>query len=372
MDFGAHMQAQDSASAKLDEVDPAVAKQYRILQKLGRGAYGVVWKCKDIESGRIIALKKIFDAFQNATDAQRTYREVILLQQLVDNEHIVRLQKLHGAKNERDIYLVFDYMESDLHVVIRFGSLQEIHKQCITYQLLKCLKFVHSAGVVHRDLKPSNILINGQCHVKVADFGLARLVADVQQPKAADTPSSAAMEARGGVMTDYVATRWYRAPEILLGSCCYTREVDMWSLGCILGELISGKPTFPGQSTMNQLDRILELTDKPSLEDIQAMESPYAATMLEALPLTPPRPLHDIFPMAGLEALHLLDHLLSFNPRKRWPAAQAITHPYVTVFRNPAEEIDSEKTVTVPLDDSLKLSVAEYRSRLYRAANEAT
>jgi len=172
-------------------------------------------------------------------------------------------------------------------------------------------------------------------------------------------------------MTDYVATRWYRAPEILLGSSRYTRAVDLWSFGCIVGELITGKPTFPGASTMNQLDRILELTDKPKLEDIQAMQSPFAATMLEALPLTPPRPLPAIFPMASVEALHLLNGLLQFSPANRLTAAQALEHPYVSVFHDPAREPVASKPVAMPIDDNTKLSVVEYRNRLYNDADNA-
>merc|ERR1712232_1413160 len=258
--------------------------------------------------------------------------------------------------------------ESDLHAAIRVGALGDLHKQRVTHQLLCCLKYMHSAGIVHRDLKPSNILIDSRCHIKVADFGLARC----QQPAAASKQPPETRNGRDGNMTDYVATRWYRAPEILLGSSRYTRGVDLWSTGCIFGELLTGRPTFPGQSTMNQLDRILELTDKPSLEDIQAMESPYAATMLEPLPLTPPRPLHDIFPSAGLEALHLLNGLLQFNPNRRWPAAKALQHPYLSIFRDPSVERECDKTVTTPIDDNLKLSVVEYRARIYRDVVKAT
>jgi len=119
------------------------------------------------------------------------------------------------------------------------------------------------------------------------------------------------------VLTDYVATRWYRAPEILLGSTKYTKGVDMWSLGCILGELIGGKPTFPGTSTMNQLERIMEVTGRPSQEDIDAMKSPFAATMLESLPMVRNRPLTEMFPTASSDALDLLKSLLQFNPNKR-------------------------------------------------------
>jgi mitogen-activated protein kinase 15 len=129
-------------------------------------------------------------------------------------------------------------METDLHHVIRANILQEIHKQYVVYQIIKCLKYIHSSEIIHRDLKPSNILINSECHVKVADFGLARSVA----AQGEDTNIK---------LTDYVATRWYRAPEILLGSTKYSKAVDMWSVGCILGELILGKPIFPGTSTLN-------------------------------------------------------------------------------------------------------------------------
>jgi len=126
---------------------------------------------------------------------------------------------------------------------------------------LKALKYIHSGDLIHRDLKPSNILLNSECHAKVADFGLARSVAVNQD------------EGTIPVLTEYVATRWYRAPEILLGSSKYTKAVDMWSVGCILGELIVGKAIFPGTSTLNQIERILELTGKPKPEDIESIES---------------------------------------------------------------------------------------------------
>lgn len=175
----------------------------------------------------------------------------MFLQELNGHENIVRLLNVMRAENDKDIYLVFDYMETDLHAVIRANILEEIHRQYIIYQTLKALKFMHSGQLLHRDLKPSNILLNSECLVKVADFGLARSV-------------SAQEEGNNPVLTDYVATRWYRAPEILLGSTKYTKAVDMWSLGCILGELLAGKPIFPGTSTLNQLDRVIEVTGRPS------------------------------------------------------------------------------------------------------------
>jgi mitogen-activated protein kinase 15 len=126
-----------------------------------------------------------------------------------------------------------------------------------------------------------------------------------------------------------VATRWSRAPEILLGSNKYTKGVDMWSMGCILAELLLGKPVFPGTSTLNQLDRVMEITGRPSPEDIEAINSPLAQTMLESLPPSKSRRLRDVFPTASDDALDLLKSLLQFNPNKRLTAEQALRHPYV-------------------------------------------
>ena len=210
---------------------------------------GVVWKAVEKRSRSVTALKKCFDAFRNATDAQRTFREIMYLQALSGHENIIRLQHVIKAENDRDIYLTFDHMDTDLHAVIRAGILTEVHQKYIIWQLLKALKYLHSADLLHRDIKPSNLLLNADCHVKLCDFGLCRSVAEVTGPLP--------------VLTDYVATRWYRAPEILLGSTRYTRGVDIWSLGTILGEMINGRPVFAGTSTMNQIERIVEITNMP-------------------------------------------------------------------------------------------------------------
>jgi len=330
-----------------EELDKQVARCYEIQQRVGKGAYGIVWKAVSVETGEVVAVKKIFDAFQNATDAQRTFREIMFLQELGDHENILKLLDVMKAENNRDIYLVFEYMETDLHAVIRANILEEVHKEYIIYQLLKALKFLHSGGVIHRDLKPSNLLLNSDCLLKVGDFGLARSID------------------RDNVLTDYVATRWYRAPEILLGSQQYTAGVDMWSVGCILGELIGGKPMFPGSSTMNQLDRILELTGQPSDEDLESIQSPFALTMLDTLPPVTKRSYKELYPAASEEALDMLQHLLSFNPNKRYTAVDALEHPYVGAFHNPEEEYSSDHKIEISIDDNQKRTIEEYRGKLY-------
>ncbi|KAK5581277.1 hypothetical protein RB653_001308 [Dictyostelium firmibasis] len=337
-----------------EDIDKHVLRKYEVLQKIGKGAYGIVWKAIDKKTKQTVALKKIFDAFQNATDAQRTFREIMFLQELHGHENIIKLLNVIKADNDRDIYLVFEHMETDLHAVIRAKILEEIHKQYTIYQLLKALKYMHSANVLHRDIKPSNLLLNSECLVKVADFGLARSITSLESIAEANP-----------VLTEYVATRWYRAPEILLGSTKYTKGVDMWSIGCILGELLGEKAMFPGSSTMNQLDLIIEVTGRPSAEDIEAIKSPFAGTMLESLPPSNPRSLSDMYPSASVDALDLLKKLLQFNPDKRITAEEALAHPFVTQFHNPAEEPHFDRIIKISIDDGQKFPIAEYRNRLY-------
>jgi len=264
-----------SVSNDIDHVDPKVVTRYEVGQKLGKGAYGIVWKATDRNTKSVVALKKIFDAFQNATDAQRTYREIIFLQQMGSHENIIGLKNLLKAENDKDIYLVFEFMETDLHAAIRASILEDVHKQYIVYQSFKALKFMHSADLVHRDMKPANLLLNAECLMKVADFGLARSVVD--------ETNTASGELERPVCTDYVATRWYRAPEILVGSSQYGKQVDMWSMGCIFAEMLQGKPLFTGTTTLNQIEIIVRSLGRPSEDEIAALKSPFAVSLFESV-----------------------------------------------------------------------------------------
>nr|XP_008000003.2 mitogen-activated protein kinase 15 isoform X4 [Chlorocebus sabaeus] len=377
-------------------------------------AYGIVWKAVDRRTGEVVAIKKIFDAFRDKTDAQRTFREIMLLQEFGDHPNIISLLDVIRAENDRDIYLVFEFMDTDLNAVIRKGGLlQDVHLRSIFYQLLQATRFLHSGHVVHRDQKPSNVLLDANCTVKLCDFGLARSLGDLPEG-----PEDQAL-------TEYVATRWYRAPEVLLSSHRYTLGVDMWSLGCILGEMLRGRPLFPGTSTLHQLELILATIPPPSkegwvahpgdgvFEPCQTAETLWRGcapwgwkrrlapdtlshpslpglpgshhlllpqtSWLSAQAAVPlcctawgpahrPRQTLDALlpPDTSPEALDLLRRLLVFTPDKRLSATQALQHPYVQRFHCPSDEWARKVHVQLRAREGVQLSAPEYRSCVYQ------
>ncbi|RNF04689.1 putative protein kinase, putative,mitogen-activated protein kinase [Trypanosoma conorhini] len=337
------------------EIEPHILRKYEIQAQLGQGAYGIVWRASDRRTRQVVALKKIYDAFQNATDAQRTFREIMFLQAL-KHPNIIKLLHVHRATNDRDIYLVFEYMETDLHVVIRANILEDVHKRFIIYQLLKTLKYLHSAELLHRDMKPSNLLVNSDCSMKVADFGLARSILSLEKEQVARP-----------VLTDYIMTRWYRPPEILLGSTRYTKGVDMWAVGCILAELILGRPIFPGRTTIKQLELIINVLGEPTPEDIASTNSQFAETMMmRDIRRTNVTTFAELLPKASPDALDLVQKLMRFNPNERLTAEQALEHPYVADFHKVQDEPSAPAPVTISLPDDTRFTMQEYRERLYQ------
>ncbi|XP_053618150.1 mitogen-activated protein kinase 15 isoform X2 [Plodia interpunctella] len=348
-----------SPEKNMSEIDEHIQKRFEIKKRLGKGAYGIVWKAVDKKTKDVVAIKKIFDAFRNQTDAQRTFREIIFLQSFRNHPNIVKLHSIHRALNNRDIYLGFEYMETDLHNVIKRGNiLKDIHKRYIMYQMLKATKYIHSGNVIHRDQKPSNVLIDSACRVKLADFGLARSVSSIY---------SGGQEGADPCLTDYVATRWYRAPEILIASKNYTKGIDMWSLGCILGEMLTGKPLFPGTSTVNQVERIMCALPKPSTDDIAAVCSGYGSSLIkEQASNTGGGPsLTSLLSCAPRDAADLVQRLLVFNPAKRLSAERALDHEYVGKFHRERDEPTLPSDVVLPLRDDKQVSVDDYRNKLY-------
>ncbi|XVE63281.1 hypothetical protein DITRI_Ditri07aG0007300 [Diplodiscus trichospermus] len=294
------------------------ANRYKILEVIGKGSYGVVCAALDTHTGEKVAIKKILDVFEHTSDAIRILREVKLLRLLrhpdiVDIKHII----LPPSKREfKDIFVVFELMESDLHQVIKANDdLAPEHHQFFLYQMLRAMKYMHTANVYHRDLKPKNILANANCKLKVCDFGLARVAFG-------DIPTTA-------FWTDYVATRWYRAPE-LCGSFFskYTPAIDMWSIGCIFAEVLTGKPLFPGKSVVHQLELITNLLGTPSLETISGVRNDKARKYLTGMRRKHAVPFSHKFPNADPLALRLLQRLLAFDPKDRPTAEEALADPY--------------------------------------------
>jgi mitogen-activated protein kinase 1/3 len=294
------------------------ASRYKIQEVIGKGSYGVVCSAIDTHTGEKVAIKKINDIFEHISDATRILREIKLLR-LLRHPDIVEIKHIMLPPSRRefkDIYVVFELMESDLHQVIKANDdLTPEHYQFFLYQLLRALKYIHTANVYHRDLKPKNVLANADCKLKICDFGLARVAFN-------DMPTTI-------FWTDYVATRWYRAPE-LCGSFFskYTPAIDIWSIGCIFAEILTGKPLFPGKNVVHQLDLITDLFGTPSIEAISRVRNEKARRYLNSMRKKQPVPLSQKFPTADPLALKLLERLLSFDPKDRPTAEESLADPY--------------------------------------------
>ncbi|KAJ8498636.1 hypothetical protein OPV22_009188 [Ensete ventricosum] len=333
------------------------ASQYQIQEVIGKGSYGVVAAAVDTHTGERVAIKKINDVFEHVSDATRILREIKLLR-LLRHPDVVEIKHIMLPPSRRefkDIYVVFELMESDLHQVIKANDdLTPEHYQFFLYQLLRALKYIHTANVFHRDLKPKNILANADCKLKICDFGLARVSFN-------DAPSAI-------FWTDYVATRWYRAPE-LCGSFFskYTPAIDIWSIGCIFAEMLTRKPLFPGKNVVHQLDLMTDLLGTPSAETIARIRNEKARRYLSSMRKKTPVPLSHKFPSADPLALRLLERLLAFDPKDRPTAEEALTDPY---FRGLAN-VDREPS-TLPISklefefERRKLTKDDVRELIYR------
>ncbi|XP_035832492.1 mitogen-activated protein kinase 9 isoform X2 [Helianthus annuus] len=255
----------------------------------------------------------------------------------------------------KDIYVVFELMESDLHQVIKANDdLTPEHHQFFLYQLLRGLKYIHTANVFHRDLKPKNILANSDCKLKICDFGLARVSFN-------DAPSTI-------FWTDYVATRWYRAPE-LCGSFFskYTPGVDIWSIGCIFAEMLLRKPLFPGKNVVHQLDLMTDLLGTPSSESITRIRNEKARRYLSNMRKKPPVPFAHKFPNVDPLALRLLQRLLSFDPKDRPSAQEALADPYFQGLANVEREPSTHAISKLEFEfERRKLAKDDVRELIYR------
>ncbi|KAI5054946.1 hypothetical protein GOP47_0030091 [Adiantum capillus-veneris] len=333
------------------------AKRYQVLEVIGKGSYGLVCSAIDTYSGEKVAIKKINDVFEHVSDAIRILREIKILR-FLRHPDIVQIKHIllpPSPRDFKDIYVVFELMEADLYQVIKANDdLTQEHFQFFLYQLLRALKFIHSANIFHRDLKPKNVLANSDCKLKLCDFGLARVTL---------TGSSSAI-----FWTDYVATRWYRAPE-LCGSfyAKYTTAMDIWSIGCIFAELLTGKPLFPGKNVVHQLDLITDLLGTPSTEFISGIRNDKAKRYLSNMRRKQPARFREKFPSVDPSALRILQRLLAFDAKDRPTAEEALSDPYFEGLAKVEREPSSPPASKTDFDfERKKLSKDDVRGLIYR------
>uniref|UniRef100_A0A1I8HC53 Protein kinase domain-containing protein n=1 Tax=Macrostomum lignano TaxID=282301 RepID=A0A1I8HC53_9PLAT len=253
---------------------------------IGYGAFGVVWSVVDPRDGKRLALKKIPNVFQNIIAAKRAFRE---------------LNFLYQTRHE--------------------NALSVDHVKIFLYQLLRGLKYLHSANILHRDIKPGNLLVNSDCKLKICDFGLARV----------DDPNSQAVRS----LTLEVVTQYYRAPELLMGAQEYSAAIDVWSVGCIFAELLSRSILFQASSPLMQLDLIMDLLGTPDPSDL-GTACAAARRYAMRLPRRRPRLAAKLWSMSQTvteDGLHLLEQLLRFSPKQRASATFALSHPYLDEAR---------------------------------------
>lgn len=295
-------------------------RRFELREFVDAGSCGSVYRGHDREANEAVAIKRITDALENAQDAVRVLREITILR-LVRHPNIVVLRHVMlppRVTTFNDLWLVFEFMESNLHTVIDANPvLSDEHHRVLLRQLVRGLAHLHSLGILHRDLKPKNILMNADCRLKIADFGMAR--AEDAEPS-------------GVCWTDYVATRWYRAPELV--GCFhgrYTAAVDMWSVGCIFGEIILHRPLFPGRDSVSQIRRIVDLVGKPTPRVISRISNALARDIITRLPDRGPADWRAIFPphLASDGALGVLRRMLAFDPAERATALDVLNDPYL-------------------------------------------
>lgn len=293
------------------------------IRPVGRGAYGIVCSAINSETGEEVAIKKIGNAFDNRIDAKRTLREIKLLRHM-DHENIIVIKDIIQPPRRdqfNDVYIVYELMDTDLHQIIRSNQqLTDDHCQYFLYQLLRGLKYIHSANVLHRDLKPSNLLLNANCDLKIIDFGLARTTSETD------------------FMTEYVVTRWYRAPELLLNCSEYTAAIDVWSVGCIFMEILIREPLFPGRDYVQQLNLITQLIGSPNDGDLGFLRNDNARRYIRQLPRYDRQPLAQRYPHINASAIDLIDKMLVFDPAARISVEQALNHPYLASLHDINDE----------------------------------
>lgn len=331
----------------------AVDPRYKIVSILGKGSYGTVCSAVDIKykqlnshdgtdnyTGCKVAIKKVFNVFQKEVLLKRAVRELKLMRHFKGHRNIVNLIDLNIVyhKPYDGLYCVQELIDSDLARVI-YSSIQfsEFHIKSFIYQISCGMKYIHSADVIHRDLKPGNILVTTQGVLKICDFGLARGVSPnflLQKPSP---------------ITNYVATRWYRAPELILQDKGYTKAIDIWAIGCILAELCGRRPIFAGKNQLHQLQEIIKVLGTPSMETVKKYQWKS---------FSPPKPqyvakdIKALYPFISIELAELMGILLQWDASKRPKIEGVLEHRALANVR----DISAESMCTSVFDFSFEAS----------------
>ncbi|KAL9345077.1 hypothetical protein Peur_062752 [Populus x canadensis] len=299
---------------------PRRADSFEKLDKIGQGTYSTVFKARDLETGKIVAMKKVRFVNMDPESVRFMAREIVILRRL-DHLNVMKLKGIVTSRMSGSLYLVFEYMEHDLAGLAANPSIKytEAQIKCYMQQLLRGLEHCHKHGVLHRDIKGSNLLINNDGVLKIADFGLATSYQPDQSLP----------------LTSRVVTLWYRAPELLLGATEYGPAIDMWSAGCILAELFTGKPIMPGRTEVEQMHKIFKLCGSPSEAYWTEKKFPHATSFKPQQPYI--RRIAETFKNFPPSALTLVDKLLSMEPQDRGSATSALRSEFFRIEPLPSD-----------------------------------
>eukprot|EP00931_Biecheleriopsis_adriatica_P031746 TRINITY_DN18582_c0_g1_i1.p1 TRINITY_DN18582_c0_g1~~TRINITY_DN18582_c0_g1_i1.p1 ORF type:complete len:406 (+),score=95.51 TRINITY_DN18582_c0_g1_i1:57-1274(+) len=350
----AHSEPPQASSTTSARPQPQLPSYLKVVSRLGSGAYGEVFRCQNMQTGQHVAVKWVRKFAEDPLFGKRILREIKILRAM-NHENLLRLTDVLPVPNPDfdDVYIEMPFMQTDLHRVIHSAmQLSESQCQAFVCQIMRGLKYLHSAGVVHRDLKPANILVNTDCTLKVADFGLARGRHNEEEE-----------------LTDYVVTRYYRAPELMLLPGGYFEAVDLWSVGCIIAELMARKALFPGTDTLDMLRRIAATLGFDISLDLVWVPARYIEKITSVvqhlrLPSEPVTPLAQRLPKASQHCIDLVQHLLAKVPSQRISAVEALEHPYIAHLRDPEGEKDAERQF--PWDfDGYEPSVQALKEKVY-------
>ncbi|XP_027355766.1 probable serine/threonine-protein kinase At1g54610 [Abrus precatorius] len=337
------------AGEAIGDWTPRRANTFEKLAKIGQGTYSNVYKARDLVTGKIVALKKVrFDNLEPES-VKFMAREILVLRRL-DHPNVVKLEGLVTSRMSCSLYLVFEYMEHDLAGLAAGQGVKftEPQVKCFVKQLLSGLEHCHSRGVLHRDIKGSNLLIDNEGILKIADFGLATFY-DPKQKQA---------------MTSRVVTLWYRPPELLLGATFYGVGIDLWSAGCILAELLAGKPIMPGRTEVEQLHKIFKLCGSPSEEYWRKYKLPNATIFKPQQPYK--RCISETFKDFPPSSLPLTETLLAIDPDDRGTASAALNSEFFTTEPYACEPSSLPK---YPPSKELDVKLRDEEARRQKALN---